>query len=63
MIEQTKKLTLCSRAFYNENLGLFEEMLAKTFKYDKVLLMNSGAEGVESALKIARKWAYRVKKV
>ncbi|AJC73198.1 ornithine-oxoacid aminotransferase [Pseudothermotoga hypogea DSM 11164 = NBRC 106472] len=55
---QLQKVTLTSRAFYNSVLGLFEEKLAKFAGYEKVLPMNTGAEAVESALKIARKWAY-----
>jgi len=56
-------LTCCSRAFYNNKLGEFEKMLSETFKYEKVLLMNTGLEGVETAIKIARRWAYNAKKV
>jgi ornithine--oxo-acid transaminase len=55
---QLQKVTLTSRAFHNSVLGLFEQKLAKFAGYDKVLPMNTGAEAVESALKIARKWAY-----
>lgn len=58
MIDQAQKLTLTSRAFYNNMLGKFEEFITKTFGYDKVLPMNTGAEGVETALKICRKWGY-----
>jgi ornithine--oxo-acid transaminase len=58
MINQTKKLTLTSRAFYNSVLGEYEEFVTKFFGYDKVLPMNSGAEGDETALKLCRKWAY-----
>ena len=61
MIEQSKKLTLTSRAFYNSVLGEFEEYVTKYFGYDKVLPMNSGAEGDETALKLCRKWAYEKK--
>jgi ornithine--oxo-acid transaminase len=61
MIEQAQKLTLTSRAFYNSTLGEYEEYVTKYFGYDKVLPMNSGAEGDETALKLARKWAYTVK--
>ncbi len=61
MIEQAKKLTLTSRAFYNSNLGEYEEYITKYFGYDKVLPMNSGAEADETALKLCRKWAYKVK--
>ncbi|AEH50654.1 ornithine--oxo-acid transaminase [Pseudothermotoga thermarum] len=58
LIDQLQKVALTSRAFYNNVLGLFEEKLAKFAGYDKVLPMNTGAEAVESALKVARKWAY-----
>ncbi len=58
MIEQSKKLTLTSRAFYNSVLGEYEEYIAKYFGYDKVLPMNTGAEGDETALKLARRWGY-----
>ncbi len=58
LLDQLEKVALTSRAFYNNVLGLFEEKLAKFAGYDKVLPMNTGAEAVESALKIARKWAY-----
>ncbi|HDJ33822.1 MAG TPA: ornithine--oxo-acid transaminase [Bacteroidetes bacterium] len=61
MTKQAKKLTLTSRAFYNSVLGEFEEYVTGYFGYDKVLPMNTGAEGVETALKLARKWAYNVK--
>ena len=63
MMEQAKTLTLTSRAFYNDKLAPFEEYVTKTFNYDKVLPMNTGAEAVETAIKICRKWAYDVKKV
>lgn len=59
--QQAQKLTLTSRAFYNAELGLFEQYISELFGYDKVLMMNSGAEAVESALKLCRKWAYKVK--
>ena len=59
--KQASKLTLTSRAFYNNILGEFEEYITKYFGYDKVLPMNSGAEGDETALKLCRKWAYKVK--
>ncbi len=61
MIEQAKTLTLTSRAFYNDALGLYEKFVTEFFGYDKVLPMNSGAEGVETALKIVRKWGYEKK--
>lgn len=63
MIEQAQKLTLTSRAFYNDSLGLFEEYITTYFGYDKVLPMNSGAEADETALKLCRRWAYDVKGV
>ena len=58
LIEQAQKLTLTSRAFFNSVLGEYEEYITKYFGYDKVLPMNSGAEGDETALKLCRKWAY-----
>lgn len=58
---QANKLALTSRAFYNNILGEWAEFMTSLFGYDKMLPMNSGAEGVETALKLARKWAYRVK--
>lgn len=58
---QANKLTLTSRAFYNDKLGVYEEKITKLFGFDKVLPMNSGAEAVETALKLTRKWAYEVK--
>ncbi len=61
MIDQAKTLTLTSRAFYNDQLGPYEAYLTKYFGFDKVLPMNTGAEAVETALKICRKWAYEVK--
>ncbi|MDR1757399.1 MAG: ornithine--oxo-acid transaminase [Bacteroidales bacterium] len=61
MIEQAQKLTLTSRAFYNDCLGVFEKYVAEYFGYDKVLPMNSGAEADETALKLCRKWAYMKK--
>jgi ornithine--oxo-acid transaminase len=61
MNEQAGKLTLTSRAFYNSMLGEFEEYITRYFAYDKVLPMNSGAEGDETALKLCRKWAYEKK--
>ncbi len=61
LTEQAKKLTLTSRAFYNDVLGEYEEFVTKYFGYDKVLPMNSGAEGDETALKLCRKWAYEKK--
>eukprot|EP00058_Branchiostoma_floridae_P018200 XP_002603689.1 hypothetical protein BRAFLDRAFT_126900 [Branchiostoma floridae] len=61
--EQADKLTLTSRAFYNDALGEYEEYVTKLFGYDKVLPMNTGVEGGETACKLARKWAYNVKGV
>ncbi len=61
MTEQAKKLTLTSRAFYNSVLGEYEEYVTKYFGFDKVLPMNTGAEADETALKLARKWGYKVK--
>jgi len=58
MTEQAKKLTLTSRAFYNSKLGEFERYITDYFKFDKFLPMNSGAEAVETAIKIARKYGY-----
>lgn len=60
---QLERVTLTSRAFYNDMLGRFEKKLAETAGYDKVLPMNTGAEAVETALKIARKWGYYKKGV
>ncbi len=59
--KQAKRLTLTSRAFYNDKLGVYEKYISEYFGFDKVLPMNSGAEGVETAIKIARRWAYDVK--
>ncbi len=61
MAEQAQTLTLTSRAFYNDKLGVYEEFVTKYFGFDKVLPMNTGAEAVETALKICRKWAYEKK--
>lgn len=61
MTAQAKTLTLTSRAFYNDMLGKFEKYASETFNFDKLLPMNTGAEAVETALKICRKWAYEVK--
>jgi ornithine--oxo-acid transaminase len=63
LTEQAKKLTLTSRAFYNSLLGEYEKFITSYFGYDKVLPMNTGVEGGETALKLARRWAYDVKKV
>ncbi len=61
MADQAGKLTLTSRAFFNSVLGEFEEYVTKYFGYDKVLPMNSGAEGDETAIKLCRKWGYEKK--
>ena len=63
LIDQSKKLTLTSRAFHNNILGKYEKYITELFGYDKVLPMNTGVEGGETAVKLARKWAYEVKKV
>ena len=61
LTEQAKELTLTSRAFYNDKLGLAEKFICETFGYDKSLFMNSGAEANETAIKLARKWGYTKK--
>ena len=61
MVNQAKKLALTSRAFYNSGLGEYEKKITTLFGFDKVLPMNSGAEAVETAVKLARKWSYEVK--
>ena len=61
LTEQAQKLSLTSRAFYNSNLGEYEKKITSLFGFDKVLPMNSGAEAVETAIKLARKWSYEVK--
>ncbi|RPG37947.1 MAG: ornithine--oxo-acid transaminase [Muricauda sp. TMED12] len=61
MVEQAKTLTLTSRAFYNDMLGKYEKYATETFGFDKLLPMNTGAEAVETALKICRRWAYQKK--
>jgi len=58
MMEQAQTLTLTSRAFYNDKLGKYEEFVTNYFGFDKVLPMNTGAEAVETAIKLCRKWAY-----
>jgi len=63
LTDQVKKLSLTSRAFYNNTLGDYEEFITRYFGYDKVLPMNAGVEGVETAIKLARRWAYKVKGV
>ncbi|WP_440121309.1 ornithine--oxo-acid transaminase [Tenacibaculum sp. Ill] len=61
MVNQAQTLTLTSRAFYNDMLGKYEKFATEYFGFDKLLPMNTGAEAVETALKICRKWAYEVK--
>ena len=61
MVNQAQTLTLTSRAFYNDMLGKYEKFATELFGFDKLLPMNTGAEAVETALKLARKWAYEVK--
>ena len=61
MMDQAKKLTLTSRAFYNDALAPYEKFVTNYFGFDKVLPMNTGAEAVETAIKLCRKWAYEVK--
>lgn len=58
LMTQAQKITLTSRAFYNSELGKYEKFITQLFGYDKVLPMNSGAEAVETAMKLCRKWAY-----
>ena len=61
--QQAEQLTLTSRAFYNDKLGPYEKYITEYFGYDRVLPMNTGVEGGETALKLARRWAYDVKGV
>lgn len=63
MIEQAKKITLTSRAFHNDQLPLLYQDLSKMTEYEKFIIMNSGAEAVETAIKITRKWGYQVKRI
>ena len=63
LVEQAQTLTLTSRAFYNDSLGVYEKYITEYFGYDKVLPMNTGAEADETALKLCRRWAYDVKGV
>jgi ornithine--oxo-acid transaminase len=63
LVTQAQKLTLTSRAFYNSKLGEYEKYITEYFGYDKVLPMNTGVEGGETALKLARRWAYDIKGV
>ncbi|MBU8883916.1 ornithine--oxo-acid transaminase [Kaistella sp. DKR-2] len=61
LVDQAQKLALTSRAFYNSKLGEYEKKITELFGFDKVLPMNSGAEAVETAVKLARKWSYELK--
>lgn len=63
MTEQCRKLTVCSRAFYNESMCRFVEYMHKTFGYNKCLPMNTGVEAAETALKLARLWGYKYRKI
>lgn len=63
LVDQASRLTLSSRAFYNDVFPKFAELVTKTFGFEMVLPMNTGAEAVETAIKIARKWGYRQKGV
>lgn len=63
LVEQASRLTLSSRAFYNDVFPRFAEFVTKFFGFDMVLPMNTGAEAVETAIKIARKWSYKVKRI
>ena len=63
LLDQSSKLTLTSRAFHNDVLGQYEKFITSFFGYDKVLPMNTGVEGGETAVKLARKWGYEVKKI
>jgi len=58
LVDQSQKLTLTSRAFHNNILGDYEKFISEFFNYDRVLPMNTGVEGGETAVKLARKWAY-----
>ena len=63
LVTQARKLTLTSRAFYNSVLGRYEKYICELFNYQRVLPMNSGVEAGETAVKLARKWAYEIKKI
>jgi len=63
LTQQAQKLTLTSRAFYNDKLGEYCDFMTKIFKYDRLLPMNTGVEGGETAVKLARKWGYMNKKI
>eukprot|EP00611_Tribonema_gayanum_P021723 TRINITY_DN4233_c0_g1_i1.p1 TRINITY_DN4233_c0_g1~~TRINITY_DN4233_c0_g1_i1.p1 ORF type:complete len:365 (-),score=127.49 TRINITY_DN4233_c0_g1_i1:358-1452(-) len=63
LVEQAQRISLTSRAFYSDGLGPFEEYITEYFGYDRVLPMNTGVEGGETAIKLARRWAYEIKGV
>lgn len=63
LVEQAQKVTLTSRAFYNNRLGEYEQFITSYFGYDRVLPMNTGVEGGETAIKLARRWGYEIKKI
>ena len=63
MMDQAQQLTLTSRAFHSDKLGVYEAYITRLFGYDKVLPMNTGVEAVETALKLARRWGYEVKRI
>lgn len=63
LMEQAQRLTLSSRAFYNDMFPVYAERITRMFGYEMVLPMNTGAEGVETALKLARKWGYLKKTI
>lgn len=63
LVEQAQRLTLSSRAFYNDKFPVFAEHLTSMLGYEMMLPMNTGAEGVETAIKLARKWGYEEKKI
>jgi len=63
MIQQAKNITLTSRAFHNDQLGLLYQELSNLTEYEKFIIMNSGAEAVETAIKITRKWGYQTKRI
>lgn len=63
LIDQAQKMTLTSRAFHNDCLGHYVEFMTSYFGYDRILPMNTGVEGGETAIKLARRWAYDVKGV
>lgn len=63
LTEQASRLTLSSRAFYNDVFPRFAEFVTTMFGFEMVLPMNTGAEAVETAVKVARKWGYKVKKI